>query len=283
MIRYLNENNNALEKDYAKSKKVCAEFNKIAININKMFGDSDDSISLYELVELFYEAYKEFRKEYEEIGVLNLGEDKVLAFRDYVGDDNYKFFSAQIMSDCIKRPTEGKTIDIKVPNEGYQGFVITKRADEISSCLLKGLGADSGWCSVDDISKDTLEQYLTLFGRYHLLLESAMNQGIVIQSKDKATRVVISFSTPSLLERLEVIRVEVSSDYSEDKMIVDIDLKNQGRYVNYDARLNRESVKEYIPYGFCNYLLRSIKINCSRLKCYNEVKANTLVKRSDEI
>ena len=49
MIRYLNENNNALEKDYAKSKKVCAEFNRIAININKMFGDSDDSISLYEL------------------------------------------------------------------------------------------------------------------------------------------------------------------------------------------------------------------------------------------
>lgn len=261
---------------------LCGEFRKSAAELTETFGgNEDDSMSLYEFIASFYEAYKAFREEYEKLGVLNLGKSTTIGFRDFVGDDNYKFFSAAILRDNHLDKRDTKTTDILVPSREYRYFAIRERDGVVSGRLLGSFGADSAWCPVD-LDPNILKAYLDLFGKYHQLFELSKHPGVVLEKEN--AKVCFDFNTNfSSIEGISGIEIEFSCGDCTMGITIDFNREKSEHLYLSSARYKKHLIKERIPREFLDEMLHSIRISFSYLKGYKGEAAKGLIKTNSEI
>ena len=268
--------------EYYEGIDLCGKFRESAQEITETFGgNEDDSMSLYEFIESFYETYMAFRKEYEKLGVLNPGKRTTIDFCDYIDSDNYKFFSAKILRDCHLYERRTKTTDFLVPNRRYKYFTITEKDGVVSGQLLGSLGADSAWCPID-LDSNLLKAYLDLFGKHHQLLALSKYPGVVIESENASVNFDF-FKDFSSIEGISGANVEVNCGECDMRICIRF-FENEAVFYCGNAHYEDRTVCERIPKGkLSDEMLHSIRISRSYLNGYKGVAEKNLIKRSSAI
>lgn len=255
------------------------KFRKSAQEITEILGGNEkDSMSLYDFIESFYEAYSAYRKEYEDLGVLNLGKSTTLGFREYVEEDNYRFFCAAVLPDrALDRYGITKTTDMIVPNRSYKYIAITEKDGKVTGEFLKGRSAESPSCAIN-LDAKTLKSYLDLFGKYHKLFELSPGEGLVVKDPEDNAKIHFDFSTHfSSIEGIFSVTIWIYfGDYR-----LDVNIAFNGDlpyYSNYSIYYENDYVDDFIPFEFMDEMLKSIKVSRSHLMNYKGKAEKNLIK-----
>ena len=237
-------------------------------------------MSLYDFIESFYEAYSEYRKEYEELGILNLGDSTTLGFREYVDDGNYRFFLAKVLPDrALSRSRGDKITNMVVPSRKYNYIAITEKDGKVTGEFLEGRSAESPSCAIN-LDAKTLKSYLDLFGKYHKLFELSPGEGLVVKDPEHNAKIYFDFHTDfSSIEGIYSVTIWIY--FGDYRMDVSISFKFNNDlpyYSGYTIHYKNDYVNDYISSEFVDEMLKSIRINRSYLNSYEGVAEKGLIK-----
>lgn len=139
------------------------DFCKINFNIDKEEVNYDNCISLFDLVSSFNKLYTMFKKEYEAIKRFNLGkETEVISFDKFTYDDaEYRILSLYIDEPNIIDEPE-TLLYLREFDEEIRPYITNNKNPFEKSYYYKELELDS----------KVVKQYLDLFEKYSLLLET---------------------------------------------------------------------------------------------------------------
>ena len=258
----------------------------IVINrINDRFGgDNSSSISLYDFIKAYMEEYRSFKKEYDELGRLDLGKKMGISYRDYVDDSkhDYRFLSFALLDD-LSGPywtdPVAPSFKISVPGKKYEyhRFMIVEKNGIVSPCF-SDYKNNPVPVTTTDVDSETLREYLDLFAKHHQLCEIArrdhQNRNISLEDEELDIYMDISIDVKNfLLNGLSSVDVEFEGSVGELEgeyngtysVRISLDLNDN---LSSNIHLNGHLVGEYLPESIGKKILKSIVIDRKYLKGY---------------
>lgn len=139
------------------------DFCRIGFDIDKIEVDYNNTISLYNLVSSFNKLYLEFKKEYETLDKLELGEyiEIVNFSKSEFNQNKYRILRIYVQKPIICN--HNNTILYLVEeNENLSSFITNRKNDKDYRVIRENI----------KLNPVTIKKYLDLFEKYELLLET---------------------------------------------------------------------------------------------------------------
>lgn len=205
------------------------DFCKVDFDIDSETVNYDDSISLLKMVSSFNKLYSSFKKEYDELPKLNLGEHvEVLNYANYSFDnDDYRtlFF-------YVEKPT--------MTNHSYTYLYLREINDEIKPFVSNNKNVfDKKYYRHDiKLNNEIAKKYLDLFQKYELLLNSYQyfkNKLIFGDGTHCIITTIDNYHNSSLLEGLHQFKIFWGSAYFDTEYFIELPINLGDNFgIDYD-------------------------------------------------
>ena len=237
------------------------DFCRVDFDIEKTEVNYVDSISLLHLVSSFNKLYLSFKKEYDELGKLNLGKNiEVLSFGKFeCNGDNHRNLILYI-DDPIITNHEDTILYLREINDEIKPFV----TNDINPSDKKYYREDV------TLNNDIVKKYLDLFEKYSLLLEmyNHLKNNHIFGDGANSIFTVIDNGNSNLLEGLKTFKLSFGSAYFDAEYYAEF-LINLGDnfgldYGNCKLILDRENIEP--DEEVCKKILNNVYLNKKYVK-----------------
>lgn len=232
------------------------DFCRTGFDIDKIEVDYDNTISLYNLVNSFNKLYLSFKKEYETLGELKLGEyiDVVDFIKGEENQNKYRILIIYITKPNICNYSD-TTLYLMEKEEKLSSFVVNRKSSFDKTNYKKNI----------DLDPIKIKKYLDLFEKYELLLETYTYLKNKFVFGD-GTNTISTRIGESILEGLNYFCLEYGSLYLNTEYFIKlfINLGNDFK-VDYDkSEIFLDSENKEVDEESVNKLLNDTHIH----KCY---------------
>ena len=229
------------------------EFCKKDFNLNNYQVNYTNSISIYNLVNSFNKLYTSFKKEYEKLDKLSLGNYiEILNYNKFNLDkDNYRTLRIYIEEPIICNTYDTTLYICEKNNNEIYSFTINERNYPDERTEIK-------------LDKEKCKKYLDLFDKYKLLLDTykILNNGFIFGD---GTNSLFTIINGELLEKIENFEIAFGQNSINTANFIKL-------FINLNQTIN-------IDINSCNIILDDKKIipnNQICTKLFKEVYINKL-------
>jgi hypothetical protein len=204
-------------------------------DINKIDINYDNSISLFSLIEDFNKLYLDFKKEYDELEKLDLGNFvELISFNKYsVNDNNYRVLKFYI-NDSHITPTD-TFLYLREINGKIKPFVTNDYHCSDKKYFYKDI----------NLNREISRKYLDLFEKYNSLLAmyNYLKYRRLFGDGSSSLFTVIDNHHSNLLNGLNTFRILFAGDYLDTDFCFDLSVT-----LGNNLELNKDKCKLFLDY-----------------------------------